>query len=69
MNERITIRMEPDLAEGLERFIRDELIDCRSRQDAFRHIVRDWLGARGYLELPLSEDVTTWLSQSRCISK
>lgn len=56
MDERVTIRVEPDLVEGLERFIKDEVIDCRSRQEALRHIVRDWLGANGYLELPTETD-------------
>lgn len=55
MNERITIRVEVDIAEGLARFLADDPITCRSRQDAFRHIVRDWLMSRGYIDLPAAK--------------
>lgn len=56
MNERITIRVETDVTEGLQRFMDDDLVSCRSRQDAFRHIVRDWLVAHGYIEAPPAKE-------------
>jgi len=49
MSERITIRLEADIVEALRSVIADELIDCRSKQDAFRYIVRDWLTENQYL--------------------
>lgn len=52
MNDRITIRLDPDMVEALQRFLAEGEVDCRSRQDAFRYIVRDWLTEAGYLEQP-----------------
>jgi metal-responsive CopG/Arc/MetJ family transcriptional regulator len=49
MNDRITIRLDPDIVEALEKFLVEEDVNCRSRQDAFRYIVRDWLTESGYL--------------------
>lgn len=50
MIDRITIRITPDIAEALERFIAEEMGPPASRQDAFRHILRDWLISTGYLK-------------------
>lgn len=50
MNERITVRITPEVKDALERFHQQQqLIPMRSRQDAFRHIIEDWLAAHGYL--------------------
>ena len=49
MTDRITIRIEQDVASALERFIADGAVPLRSKQDAFRHIVRHWLAGQGYL--------------------
>jgi hypothetical protein len=50
MDERVTIRVGEDIAAGLARFRKDEGAECRSKQDAFRYIVRDWLLNHSYLE-------------------
>lgn len=50
MSERITIRLKADIVEALRSVVVDEPIDCRSRQDVFRYIVRDWLTENQYLE-------------------
>ena len=49
MTDRVTIRVSPDLAEALDRFMALNAPPFRSRQDAFRHIVCDWLTAEGYM--------------------
>jgi hypothetical protein len=49
VNNRITIRIESDVDEALKRVISSELTTAKSKQDAFRHIVRDWLTLKGYL--------------------
>jgi hypothetical protein len=52
MIDRVTIRVTADVAAALELFIADELLPKQSKQDAYRHIVRDWLTDHGYLNLP-----------------
>ena len=52
MIDRVTIRVTADVAAALELFIADELLPTHSKQDAYRHIVRDWLADHGYLDLP-----------------
>lgn len=49
MTDRVTIRISADLAEALDRFIAADVAPFRSRQDAFRHIVRMWLINEGYM--------------------
>ena len=56
MNDRITIRISADVKEALERLHREQVIPMRSRQDAFRHIIEDWLMDRGYLPKPPSRE-------------
>lgn len=50
MDERVTIRVETDLSTALEKLVADGTVPARSRQEAFRYIVRDWLTARGHLQ-------------------
>jgi metal-responsive CopG/Arc/MetJ family transcriptional regulator len=56
MNDRITIRLDPDIVEALERVVAEGQLGCRSRQDAFRYAVRTWLTESGYLEDPDAGD-------------
>ena len=56
MNDRITIRISADVKEALERLHREQVIPMRSRQDAFRHIIEDWLMDRGYLPKPPGQE-------------
>ena len=49
MTDRVTIRISTDLADALDRFIATDIAPFRSRQDAFRHIVRTWLISGGYM--------------------
>ena len=53
MNERITIRVTAEMKAALERFHEDQVAPVRSRQDAFRYIIEDWLIGHDYL-LPRS---------------
>lgn len=48
-DDRITIRLSPDVAEALNRYLADEGGKVRTRQDAFRYITREWLVHNGYL--------------------
>jgi hypothetical protein len=48
MSERITIRVTADMKAALERFHQEQMTPMRSRQDAFRHIIEDWLIEHGY---------------------
>lgn len=48
MDKRVTVRVDTELAEALDCFIADHVIPTTSKQDAVRHIIRDWLTARGY---------------------
>jgi hypothetical protein len=49
-NDRITVRVDADVFEAFERFIAQSGVPTRSKQDAYRHVVRDWLGTHGYLK-------------------
>lgn len=49
MADRITIRVTQDVVEALDRFIAAGVVPVRTKQDAFRHIVDDWLTTKGYL--------------------
>ena len=48
LDKRVTVRVDKELAEALDCFIADHVIPTTSKQDALRHILRDWLTARGY---------------------
>lgn len=50
MNERITIRVTAEMRKALERFHQDQVVPLRSRQDAFRFIIEDWLIGHHYLQ-------------------
>lgn len=50
MSERITIRIDNDVEEALDRFISLEGAGLRTKQDAYRFIIRQWLMQQGYLE-------------------
>lgn len=49
MDKRVTVRVDSELAAAVDRFIADDAIPTTSKQDAVRHIMRDWLSAKGYL--------------------
>lgn len=49
MADRVTIRIDAELTDGLERFMAASALPLRSRQDAFRHIVCRWLTSEGYI--------------------
>lgn len=49
MADRVTVRVDADLVGALDRFRADSEPGLRTRQDALRHIVADWLAAHGYL--------------------
>ena len=49
MTDKITIRISPDIAAALDRFIADGTVPVRSKQDVFRHMVRQWRADQGYL--------------------
>lgn len=49
MDKRLTVRVDSELAAAVDRFIADNVIPATSKQDAVRHIMRDWLSAKGYL--------------------
>lgn len=51
-NSRITVRVDADVYDAFERFIAESGMTNRSKQDAYRHVVRDWLGTHGYLKGP-----------------
>ena len=55
MNERITIRLTDKISGALERLLQDKVTPMKSRQDAFRYIVEDWLVERGYLPPTMDE--------------
>ena len=48
MDKRVTVRVDTELAAALDCFIADNVIPTTSKQDALRHVIRDWLSARGY---------------------
>lgn len=50
MKERITIRIDDDLSEALDCFIAKRGHHFRSKQDAYRFAIREWLVWRGYLD-------------------
>ena len=50
MNERITIRVTAEMKAALEQFHQDQVVPVRSRQDAFRYIIEDWLIGHDYLQ-------------------
>lgn len=52
MKDKITVRVTPELAEAFNAFIERSSEPIRTRQDGLRHILREWLSDRGYLELP-----------------
>nr|WP_295466822.1 hypothetical protein [Mesorhizobium sp.] len=49
MDKRLTVRVDSELAAAVDRFIADDVIPTTSKQDAVRHIMHDWLSAKGYL--------------------
>lgn len=53
MEDKITVRISPELADAFEEFIKSYPDGTKTRQDGMRHILRDWLIGQGYLELPL----------------
>jgi hypothetical protein len=58
MTDRITLRITPELQEAFERFIADGHVPLTSKQDAFGHILRDWLIAHGYIDQPPGANAT-----------
>lgn len=56
MDKRVTVRVDSELAAAVDRFIADHVIPTTSKQDAVRHIMRDWLSAKGYLGDAQSDD-------------
>ncbi|MAN46122.1 MAG: hypothetical protein CMF04_07970 [Hyphomonas sp.] len=52
MEDKITIRISPELADAFEEFIKSCPESIKTRQDGMRLILRDWLVGQGYLELP-----------------
>lgn len=49
MQDRISIRIDNEVAEALDKFVSGQTVAFKSRQDAYRLIVQDWLIARRYL--------------------
>lgn len=49
MQQRVTIRIDQDIADALDAFVCEQTFAFKSRQDAYRFIIRDWLIARRYL--------------------
>lgn len=49
MGDRITTRVDPRLVEALDRFIAASATPLRTKQEAVRLIVEQWLAAEGYL--------------------
>lgn len=49
MSDRVTVRVDSDLVDALDRFRADREPTFRTRQDLLRYIVADWLGSHGYL--------------------
>lgn len=49
---RITVRVDKDVYEAFERFMAESGMSKGSKQEAYRHVVRDWLGTHGYLKRP-----------------
>jgi hypothetical protein len=62
------LALEDDLVDAIERFIahRDEPPRGRmSRNDALNVILRDWLVAQGYLDLPDQGSITNALEAAK----
>ena len=55
MNDRLTIRVSPDLLLALERYIVASGAPNISRQEAFRQIARDWLVESGFFQSSINE--------------
>ena len=55
MQDKITIRVPTELAQGFDAFIKANPQTNRTRQEAMRFILRDWLLAKGYLGSPCDE--------------
>ena len=49
MNDRVTIRVSAEIIAALDRLIVAGTIPARSRQDAFRQIVEEWLATNGHI--------------------
>ena len=52
MNDRVTIRVSAEIIAALDHLIATGRIPARSRQDAFRHIVEEWLATKGHVSRP-----------------
>ena len=56
MQDKITIRVPTELAQGFDAFIKANPQANKTRQEAMRFILRDWLFANGYLESPCEDE-------------
>jgi hypothetical protein len=65
MADRVTVRVDQEIIDALDLFHAARATDFRSRQDALRHIVADWLATRGYLPSVASGAPTVFLPQNR----
>lgn len=67
MDKRVTVRVDTELAAALDRFIAHHFIPTTSKQDAVRHIMRDWLSAKGYLgDAQCDDGIRPGLSLEAC---
>jgi hypothetical protein len=51
MSDRVTVRVDSDLVDALDRLRVDREPMFRTRQDLLRYIVDDWLSSHGYLPI------------------
>ena len=56
MQDKITIRVPTELAQGFDAFIKANPQANKTRQEAMRFILRDWLLAQGYLGSPCDDE-------------
>ena len=68
----ISIKLEDDLLDGVENFIADRDEPPRGKMnydDAVNVIVRDWLMAQGYVDLPTDPDKITTALDAALVPK
>lgn len=55
-NPPVNVRMPPDLADAISKFVADQDPQLPNTSEAIRAILRDWLIGHGYLDLPPEQE-------------
>ena len=52
MENKITVRVPLELARGFDAFLKSDPDASKTRQEAMRFILHDWLSEKGFLDRP-----------------